>query len=128
MNQDKLTYDEINKEKEICQKEIFKIIDHARSYHVNNVDISKYFDLPAEFDKYQIEDTSQRFKLNDDITQYKIDILKTLLTDLYNEKEFIKFKFKKEQELNQQEYIDYTTNIVVRNDYISKWLSEFNNK
>ncbi|MBR6073095.1 MAG: hypothetical protein IKP76_02105, partial [Bacilli bacterium] len=65
---------------------------------------------------------------NDEVNTYKIDILNSLLKDLYNEKKFLEYRFKKEQELSQQEYIDYSTNIVTRNDYVSKWLNEFNNK
>ena len=110
MNQDKIINDMINNEK------------------VNNIDISKYYNLPEEFDKYKIDDITNRFKLNDEVNTYKIDILNSLLKDLYNEKKFLEYRFKKEQELSQQEYIDYSTNIVTRNDYVSKWLNEFNNK
>lgn len=128
MNQDKIINDMINNEKDICKKNIFKMIDQARNYHVNNIDISKYYNLPEEFDKYKIDDITNRFKLNDEVNTYKIDILNSLLKDLYNEKKFLEYRFKKEQELSQQEYIDYSTNIVTRNDYVSKWLNEFNNK
>lgn len=126
MNQDKVINELINNEKDICEKEIFKIIEKARSYHVNNIDISKYYDLPDEFDKYKIDDITNRYKLSDEIISFKIDLLNTLIKDLYNDKSFLEYKFKKEQELSQQEYIEYSTNIVSRNDYVSKWLNEFN--
>ena len=118
----------INNEKDICEKNIFKIIETARSYHVNNIDISKYYNLPEEFDKYKIDDITNRYKLNNEVNTYKIDLLNTLLKDLYNEKKFIEYKFKKELELSEQEYKEYSTNIVSRNDYVSRWLNEFNNK
>ena len=126
MNQDKMISDEANKEKEICEKELINISERIRSFHVNNIDISKYYNLPMEYEKYQVDDTSLRYKLNYEIVSYKIDILKKMINDLNVEKEFIKFKLEKEQSLNQNEYQDYVTNIVARNDYINRWWNEFN--
>ena len=121
-------YEEIDKEKTICERDILSLIDKAKSYHVNNIDISKYYDLTTDFDKYKIDDTLQRYKLNCEITDYKVDLLQAFIKELCEEKRFLDFKLEKEQSLNEKEYKEYLTNIVARTDYINRWYSEFINQ
>lgn len=121
-------YEEIDKEKTICERDILTLIDKAKSYHVNNIDISKYYDLSTDFDKYKIDDTLQRYKLNCEITDYKVDLLQAFIKELCEEKRFLDFKLEKEQSLNEKEYKEYLTNIVARTDYINRWYSEFMNQ
>lgn len=121
-------YEEVDREKSICQRDILSLIDKAKSYHVNNIDISKYYDLTTDFDKYKIDDTLQRYKLNTEITDYKIDLLQAFLKELLEEKKFVEFKLEKEQSLNEKEYREYLTNIVARTEYINRWYSEFMNQ
>ena len=125
---DNQVYEEVNQEKDICEKDILSLIDKAKSYHVNNIDISKYYDLTTEFDKYKIDDSLQRYKLNNEITDYKIDVLQTFLRELFEEKKFVQFKLEKEQNLNEQEYKEYLNNVVARTEYINRWYSEFLNQ
>ena len=95
---------------------------------MNNIDISKYYDLNTDFDKYKIDDTLQRYKLNTEITDYKIDLLQAFLKELFEEKKFVEFKLEKEQNLNEKEYKEYLTNIVARTEYINRWYNEFINQ
>jgi hypothetical protein len=121
-------YEEINNEKNICERDILGLIDKAKSYHVNNIDISKYYDLTTDFDKYKIDDTMQRHRLNKDITKYKIDILQSFLKELYEEQKFVDFKLIKEQNLSEQEYKEYLNNVVARTEYVNRWYNEFINQ
>lgn len=125
---DQAVYEEVNQEKDICEKDILNLIDKAKSYHVNNIDISKYYDLSNEFDRYKIDDSLQRYKLNREITDYKIDLLQSFLRELFEEKKFVEFKLEKEQNLNEQEYKEYLNNVVARTEYINRWYSEFINQ
>jgi hypothetical protein len=121
-------YEEIDREKSECQRDILYLIDKAKSYHVNNIDISKYYDLSTEFDKYKVDDTLQRYKLNTEIIGYKIDLLQTFLQELFEEKKFVEFKLEKEQNLSEKEYKEYLSNIVARSELISRWYNEFINQ
>ena len=121
-------YEEVNKEKDICERDILGLIDKAKSYHVNNIDISKYYDLSTDYDKYKVDDTLQRYKLNKEITDYKIDVLQTFLQELFEEKKFVEFKLGKEQALSDQEYKEYSSNVVARTEYVNRWYNEFINQ
>ena len=125
---DQNIYEEIAQEKDICEKDILNLLDKVKSYHVNNIDISKHYDLNTEFEKFKVDDSLQRYKLNTEITDYKIDLLQSFLNELYEEKSFLDFKLTKEQNLTDQEYKEYITNVVARTDFISRWYSEFMNK
>lgn len=125
MNNENNVFAEIDKEKSICEKDILTLIERARSYHVNNVDISKYYDLNNDYDRYKIDDSLQRYNLNNEILDYKLNLLKTFINDLEEEKEFIKYKLKKEQELSNKDYNEYLTNVVARTEYIDRWYNEF---
>ena len=125
MNNENNVFAEIDKEKSICEKDILTLIERARSYHVNNVDISKYYDLNNDYDRYKIDDSLQRYSLNNEILDYKLNLLKTFINDLEEEKEFIKYKLKKEQELSNKDYNEYLTNVVARTEYIDRWYNEF---
>ena len=127
MNGDNV-FDEINKEKTICEKDILTLIERAKTYHVNNIDISKYYDLTNDYDKYKIDDSVQRYNLNKDIIDYKLHILETSIHDLEEEKKFLDYKLKKEQELNNKEYNEYLTNVVARTEYVDRWYNEYNNQ
>lgn len=128
MDAEKNVYAEINKEKDICERDILGLIDRAKSYHVNNIDISKYYDLSTDYEKYKVDDTLQRYRLNKEITDYKIDLLQTFLNELFEEKRFVEFKLEKEQALSDQEYKEYLSNVVARSEYINRWYSEFINQ
>lgn len=127
MNGDNV-FDEINKEKTICEKDILTLIERAKTYHVNNIDISKYYDLTNDYDKYKIDDSVQRYNLNKDIIDYKLHILETSIHDLEEEKKFLDYKLKKEQELNNKDYNEYLTNVVARTEYVDRWYNEYNNQ
>ena len=127
MEEDK-TYLEIEKEKDICERDILSLIDRAKSYHVNNIDISKYYNLETDFDKYKIDDSIQRYKLVKEINNYKIDVLQSFLKELFEEQEFVEFKLSKEQKLNESEYKEYLSNVVARTEYITRWYNEFINQ
>jgi hypothetical protein len=124
MNGDNV-FDEINKEKTICEKDILTLIERAKTYHVNNIDISKYYDLNNDYDKYKIDDSVQRYNLNKDIIDYKLHLLETSIHDLEEEKKFLDYKLKKEQELNNKEYNEYLTNVVARTEYVDRWYNEY---
>ena len=126
MNNENNVFAEIDKEKSICEKDILTLIERARSYHVNNVDISKYYDLVNDYDRYKIDDSLQRYNLNNEILDYKLNLLKSFINDLEEEKDFIKYKLKKEQELSNKEYNEYLTNVVARTEYIDRWYNEYN--
>ena len=128
MDSEKNVYAEINKEKDICERDILGLIDRAKSYHVNNIDISKYYDLSTDYEKYKVDDTLQRYRLNKEITDYKIDVLQTFLNELFEEKKFVEFKLGKEQALSDQEYKEYLSNVVARTEYVNRWYSEFINQ
>ena len=128
MDAEKNVYEEINKEKDICERDILGLIDRAKSYHVNNIDISKYYDLSTDYEKYKVDDTLQRYRLNKEITDYKIDVLQTFLNELFEEKKFVEFKLGKEQALSDQEYKEYLSNVVARTEYVNRWYNEFINQ
>lgn len=128
MDAEKNVYEEINKEKNICERDILGLIDRAKSYHVNNIDISKYYDLSTDYEKYKVDDTLQRYRLNKEITDYKIDVLQTFLNELFEEKKFVEFKLGKEQALSDQEYKEYLSNVVARTEYVNRWYNEFINQ
>jgi lysine/ornithine N-monooxygenase len=128
MDAEKNVYEEVNKEKDICERDILGLIDRAKSYHVNNIDISKYYDLSTDYEKYKVDDTLQRYRLNKEITDYKIDVLQTFLNELFEEKKFVEFKLGKEQALSDQEYKEYLSNVVARTEYVNRWYSEFINQ
>lgn len=128
MDAEKNVYEEVNKEKNICERDILGLIDRAKSYHVNNIDISKYYDLNTDYEKYKVDDTLQRYRLNKEITDYKIDVLQTFLKELFEEKRFVEFKLGKEQALSDQEYKEYLSNVVARTEYVNRWYNEFINQ
>lgn len=121
-------YELINKEKDICEKDIFSLINKAKTYHVNNVDISKFYDLENDYNRFKLDDSTQRYNLNKEIIDYKLSLLHQFINDLEEEKRFLDFKVEKEHELSDREYNEYLANVVARTDYVNKWYSEFINK
>ena len=121
-------YELINKEKDICEKDIFSLINKAKTYHVNNVDISKFYDLENDYNRFKLDDSTQRYNLNKEIIDYKLSLLHQFINDLEEEKKFLDYKVEKEHALNEREYNEYLTNVVARTDYINKWYNEYINK
>lgn len=117
--------DEVIKIKEAYQQDISVLMGKIRSYHINNVDISADYDLEKNFDKFKVDDSYLRYKLNNDSIEYKIALLQGYLQDLFVEKKFNNFRREKEEKLTKNEYLEYTHNPSVKSDKISLWYQEF---
>lgn len=120
--------DDVKKIKEVYEQDISLLMGKIRSYHINNVDISNDYDLENDFDKYKIDDTYLRYKVNNDAIEYKILIIQGYLQDLFIEKKFNAFRREKEEKLSKNEYLEYTHNTAVKSDKISQWYQEFMQK
>ncbi len=117
--------EEVRKIKDAYHQDISLLIGKIRSYHINNVDISADYDLENNFDKFKVDDSYLRYKLNNDAIEYKITILQGYLQDLFIEKKFNNFRREKEEKLTKNEYLEYTHNPSVKSDKISQWYQEF---
>lgn len=81
-----LDRDEVIKIREAYQQDISVLMGKIRSYHINNIDISADYDLENNFDKFKVDDSYLRYKLNNDSIEYKISLLQGYLSDLFAEK------------------------------------------
>lgn len=117
--------DDVIKIRESYQQDISVLMGKIRSYHINNVDISADYDLENNFDKFKVDDSYLRYKLNNDSIEYKISLLQGYLSDLFAEKKFNNFRREKEEKLTKNEYLEYTHNPSVKSDKISQWYQEF---
>lgn len=120
--------DEVIKIKEAYQQDISVLMGKIRSYHINNVDISADYDLENNFDKFKVDDSYLRYKINNDSIEYKIALLQGYLQDLFAEKKFNNFRREKEEKLTKNEYLEYTHNPSVKSDKIALWYQEFMQK
>ncbi|MCH5167663.1 MAG: hypothetical protein J1F35_07240 [Erysipelotrichales bacterium] len=120
--------DEVRKIKDAYQQDISLLVGKIRSYHINNVDISTDYDLENNFDKFKVDDSYLRYKLNNDAIEYKISLLEGYLADLFAEKKFNNFRREKEEKLTKSEYLEYTHNPSVKSDKIAQWYQEFMQK
>ena len=120
--------DEIRKIKDAYQQDLSLLVGKIRSYHINNVDISADYDLENNFDKFKVDDSYLRYKLNNDSIEYKITLLQGYLNDLFTEKKFNNFRREKEERLTKNEDLEYTHNPSVKSDKIAQWYQEFMQK
>lgn len=120
--------EEVIKIKEAYQQDISVLLGKIRSYHINNVDISADYDLENNFDKFKVDDSYLRYKINNDSIEYKIALLQGYLQDLFTEKKFNNFRREKEEKLTKNEYLEYTHNPSVKSDKIALWYQEFMQK
>lgn len=123
-----LDREDVRKLKDDYEKDITILLNHLRSYHVNNFDLSQEYDLENNFEKYKLDESFLNYNIQNDVLEYKISLLQGYLQDLFAEKKFNEYKKQQEEKLSKNEYLEYTHNPTVKSDKVSYWFQEFMNK
>ncbi len=119
------TSSEVINEKENNHKDIDHILTMLKTYQPINIDISNNYNIDNSLAKFKINDIDIRYDINLDLINYKILVIQNYLQELFVERKFLDFTQSKENELSQDEYLEYVKNPIIKNKYIDKWYDEF---
>lgn len=119
------TSTEVVNEKENNHRDIDHILTMLKTYQPINIDISNNYNINNSLDKFKISDIDIRYDINKDLVDYKILVIQNYLQELFVEKKFLDFTQKKENELTENEYLEYIKNPIIKNKYINKWYNDF---
>lgn len=119
------TSSEVINEKENNHKDIDHILTMLKTYQPINIDISNNYNIDNSLVKFKINDIDIRYDINLDLINYKILVIQNYLQELFVERKFLDFTQSKENELSQDEYLEYVKNPIIKNKYIDKWYDEF---